>query len=324
MSVVKIKKLFLSFLIFVTIAMLVIFPAKYSKVSLDALLIWGNILIPSLFPFFFFTRLISTLDLAKPISSLLHPVTNKLYKTNGYSGYIFFISILSGYPVGSKLTFDLYEHGFITKQECNTITSFTSNSGPMFILGSVGIGMLLSKTAGFIILFSHILGAIINGLIYRNKKIVDCKGYALYDNNKVDILTDTMLNSIKSILLVGGYVVICFVIANIFIDLNIFKPISFSLNKLLGIKEEITNSLLTGIIEMTTGCKSIASLDISLKLKTIICCFLISFGGISTLLQAMSFLKKTGIKYKYFTLQKFTHSIFSTIICFLICLIIKL
>lgn len=321
----KIKKIFLGLGLLAIIAMLVVFPAKYSKISIDAILVWANVLLPTLFPFFFFTRLVSFLDLTNGISKLFDPATKKLYRVNGYSGYNFFISILSGYPVGSKLTSELYESGLINQNESKTITSFTSNSGPMFILGSVGIGMLFNKTSGYVILISHIIGAIINGLLYRGKKDNDLRiSYKILSTTQKDILSDTITSSIKSILIVGGYVVICFVVANICIDLNLFKPISVLLYKLFGIKENITNSFLTGIIEMTTGCKGIASSNMSLQLKTIICTSLISFGGVSTLLQAMSFLKKTGITYKYFTLQKITHCIFSTLVSILLCLLVKL
>jgi nucleoside recognition membrane protein YjiH len=77
------------------------------------------------------------------------------------------MSVLSGYPVGAKLTADFYEKGLITKGQACRITTFTSTSGPLFIVGTVGIGMFHSAKLGIIILLSHFIGAILNGLIYR-------------------------------------------------------------------------------------------------------------------------------------------------------------
>lgn len=317
-------KLFLTLLILVIITALIVNPKHYMEITLNSLIVWSTLLVPSLFPFFFFTRLFSSLNLTNSIAKLFQPITKRLYRCSGTSGYIFTMSILSGYPVGSKITADLYKNGLIGENEIKTITAFTSNSGPMFILGTVGIGMLLSKTAGIIILISHIFGAIINGFIYRQKNSHEKQKIKYLKTDNKDILTETMSNSIQSILMVGGYVVICFVISNIFIDLKIFNPIAMLIENIFKIDRNIVINILSGIIEMTNGCLSISSLNLSIQIKTIICCFLISFGGISTLLQAMNFLKKCGVSYKWFSLQKITHSIISTICCVLLSLIIPL
>ena len=49
--------------------------------------------------------------------------------------------------------------------------SFCSTSGPMFIIGAVGAGMFNSTFAGYIMFTSHVLGAFLNGIIYRNIKV---------------------------------------------------------------------------------------------------------------------------------------------------------
>ena len=319
----KKSKIFITLLISIIIVALIINPKHYMEITLNALIVWATLLVPSLFPFFFFTRIFSSLNLTQPIAKLLNPATKKLYKCSGSSGYIFTMSILSGYPVGSKITADLYENGSISESEIKTITAFTSNSGPMFILGTVGIGMLLSRTAGIIIFISHILGALINGFIYKRQNGKEIKIKCLQNENK-DTLTESMYNSIQSILMVGGYVVICFVLSNILIDLKIFNPIAIAIENIFKIDRNIIVNILSGLIEMTNGCLSISSTNLSLQIKTIMCCFLISFGGISTLLQAMSFLKKCGVSYKLFIIQKITHSIISTISCVLLSLFIPL
>ncbi|MBQ3494408.1 MAG: hypothetical protein IJA69_03235 [Clostridia bacterium] len=232
------------------------------------------------------------------------------------------MSILTGYPVGCKLVADLYYCGDLTKNQAKKSLCFCSNSGPMFILGSVGISMLFSKSSGYILLISHILGALINGLFYRNLKPKDDKPYEISQkqNNTENIISSSVLDSITSILLVGGMIVLCFICITIIQNINLFSPIC-SFFEIFNIDKSITNSILSGIFEITKGCLDVSNLSISSDIKTIICSFLISFGGFSTIMQAMAFVKDIT-SYKFMILQKTTHAIFSCAVCCLILLLI--
>ena len=124
------------------------------------------------------------------------------------------------------------------------MVSFTSNSGPMFILGTVGIGMLISKTAGLILLTSHIISAILNGIIFRGKKEnipYTNKMVNIEDKQKNNILNECMLNSISSILIVGGYIVICFVLTKVLINLKVISFLSFIVSKITTIPTPTLN-----------------------------------------------------------------------------------
>lgn len=126
-------------------------------------------------------------------------------------------------------------------------------------------------------------------------------------------LSSCVNDSIISILMIGGIICISFIIIELLNNLNVFYPFIYIFAK-CGISPEISSSILNGALEMTKGCLSISTCLISLKLKTILSCSIISFGGLSTILQAMSFLK-TITTYKLFILQKITHTLFATIIC---------
>ena len=158
----------LGIFIFAIIILIAINPSKYSAVAKNGIEVWAKILLPSLLPFFILTKLLASTGVVDGICSVFSPVMTKLYKCPSISCYSFFMSIITGYPVGSKLISDLYNIGKLTKNEAIKATSFCSNSGPMFILGSVAIGMFADKKMGVIILISHILGALANGLLYRN------------------------------------------------------------------------------------------------------------------------------------------------------------
>ena len=262
----------LSLLLFFVLIAMVANPETYSKVALSSLTVWATVLLPTLFPFLIYTKFLAGLGVIEPISKLLSPITSRLYNTSGISSFIYLISIMSGYPVGAKITTDLFLDGRLSRGEAKRTISFCANCGPMFIIGTVGVGFLLNKYVGYIILISHFLGAILNGLLYRK--------YALNDNYKLeaksatqnnqDFLSSTVSNSVNSMFVVGSFVVVFFIL------------IEF-LNSMLHINSSsIIGAIFNGLLEITHGCKDISLLNIPIQLKSIICCFLISFGGFAT------------------------------------------
>ena len=321
------KKLLIIFLLIILV-FLVINPEQNIDAFFMGTRVWATAVLPALFPFFFFTKFLSELNFPATIGKYLSPLTKKLYRTSGISGYIFVMSILSGYPVGAKLTSDVYEMRIINKAEASRITAYTSTSGPLFIIGTVGIGLFKSKEIGIIILISHILGAMLNGLIYRGLgKKEETKPVSSFEISKIfsnkNILEDCMFNSIRSILIIGGYVAIFFVLINILNNYNIFSPILYVLSLIFpNLDLGVTLSFFNGIIEVTRGCLDLSLATTNLKLLTILSTFLISFGGFSVHFQAYTFLKKIGISFKLYLLEKLSHAVLSTLLAFIIAIII--
>jgi len=314
---------FISILILFIILALVISPQTYIVAFSNGVLVWATILLPTIFPFLFFTKLLTDLGVIDTITKKF-TLTSKIFKVPPISGYAFLISIISGYPVGAKVVSDLYSYNFVNKEEAFKICTFTSNSGPMFIYGSVGIGMLLSRTIGLILLFSHIFGAIINGILYRNHKEEFVKINKLnnnFKNTKNFSIGDSMWDSVVSILIIGGFVCIFFVIIEIFNNLKIFLPIAIFLNSLTGIDSNIFISIFNGILEITHGCLDVNLFIESKFLSGLLCCGIITLGGLSTLLQSFVFLQKMEMRIGFFIKQKITHTMFSLIICVILLLI---
>jgi len=318
-------------LLIISLLIILIFLVVNPEQNIDAFFmgtrVWATAVLPALFPFFFFTKFLSELNFPETIGKYLSPLTKKLYRTSGISGYIFVMSILSGYPVGAKLTSDIYEMKIINKSEAFRITSYTSTSGPLFIIGTVGIGLFGNKIIGIIILVSHILGAMINGLIYRNLgKKEETKPISSYEISKIfsnkNILEDCMFNSIKSILIIGGYVAIFFVLINILNYYKAFSPFTYILSILFpNINLGVSGAFINGIIEVTRGCLDLSLATTNFKILTIISTFLISFGGFSVHFQAYTFLKKIGISFKLYLLEKLSHAVISTALAFITLLI---
>lgn len=309
-------KYLLGFFLGFIIICIAINPSKYSTFAFKGLEVWAKILVPALLPFFILTKLFSSTGITDDLSIIFKPFTNKFFKCSSDCGYIFFMSIITGYPVGSKLISDYYNSGKITRQDAIKCCSFCSNSGPMFIVGSVGVGMLLSVKIGYIMLISHIIGAILNGCLYRNYKITISKTLSSsYIDTNLNF-SESIMSSINSILLIGGVICFTFVITAVFTESTLFYNIINWLNN-IGLNGNLFKAIFSGIFEITNGCLVLSTLAINSKGLITITCFIISFGGISTMLQAFAFLKNI-ISVKLFVLMKFTHAILSSIICYLL------
>lgn len=337
------------------IILIAINPSKYSAVATSGIEIWAKILLPSLLPFFILTKLFASTGVIDGICGAFSPIMTKVYKCPSISSYAFFMSIITGYPVGSKLIKDLFDGGKLTKNEAIKATSFCSNSGPMFILGSVAIGMFANKKMGIIILVSHILGALVNGLLFRNygEKHKRIKDKNATNKNYLDLtfpnkdtntsnefieaqktlntqqsntnfiapdFSQSVISSVNSILLIGGVICFTFVILEVITSSHLYLLLLNGVEK-VGLNKQLFNAIFCGIGEITKGCLLLSSVPLSPICTYCLCTFIISFGGISTFLQSRAFLKDI-VPAKTFLLQKLTHAILSAIICAIIFVIV--
>ena len=164
-------KTFLSIFVFYVIINMIIFPEIYINQAFNGISAWAFNVLPSVLPFMFFTKVLTSLGSLNGLSRIFKRPCKFLYKTHQTSSLVFLTSVISGYPVGAKMTADLYNQGVITRMDAFKMSSFCSTSGPMFIIGAVGIGMLGNAKYGYIIFICHAVGALINGLLYRNLQI---------------------------------------------------------------------------------------------------------------------------------------------------------
>ena len=312
----KSNKLITIFLLIICI-FFIIKPSICSVASLNAISVWGLKVLPMLFPFFILTRLILNLSTFKP--NFMDKFFNKAYNTPNGSFLVFFLSVLAGYPMGAKLVSSMYENNQINNVQAKKMLSFCSVSGPMFMVGTVGVAIFNNYRVGLIILISNIIASLINGLIYRGKKEKKENNliYAPQQNTLADIVYDSLI----SILMVGAYIVLSFVIIDVIKEFKILYFITILFENLFNNDLNLIEAILTGVIEITRGSIDIYSTNVSLMVKTILTSGIIAFGGISVFLQSLGFLKNLNIKPKTLLLQKFTQGLICLIVTFVISII---
>ena len=224
--------------------------------------------------------------------------------------------------MGAKIICAYYEQNRITKQQAKHMMSICSISGPMFMIGTVGVGIFCSFKVGVVILISNIIAALINGLIHKNKS-TETVDFNNFYNKKEFNISDIVLDSLTSILMVGGFVVLSFLLIDTLISTNILPFVSNTIccvSKNL-ISKEVVQSFLCGLIEITRGVLDLSKTNLNLSTSAILSSGLIGFGGFSILFQSLAFLKKLNIKFKDVLFQKITQGILATIIAFILVII---
>ncbi len=295
-------------------------PMAYAKACLNAISVWSLKVLPLLFPFFVLTKLI--LNLSSPKESFLDKFFFKIYHTPTGSASTFFLATLAGYPVGAKLICEMHKNGQANSKQAQKMLSFCSVSGPMFMLGTVGIGLLFSFKAGIIILISNIVASLLNGLLYRGK----CEKINLekrFFNKNDSSLSACVYDSLVSILMVGAFIAISFILIELLSQLHIFEFLGKTICGVFNLKGrlDVVVSALKGTIEITGGIQSLSLTNVSLAEKTILASGLIGFGGISVLMQSISILNDLKIPVKTMLKQKFTQGLLCLIVSTLLCVI---
>ena len=295
------------------------------------LTLWASSVVPSLFPFFIGTELLYRTNFSNILGKLLTKFMRPVFNLPGESAIALILGNLSGYPIGAKLACNLLENKQCTKIEAERIIAFTNNSGPLFIVGTVGISMFYSKEIGLALLACHFLASLTVGILFRNYKknkeeiykkcqIFENKTPNISFSNLGEILGESIKNSINLILTIGGFIVLFSVIISILNESQIFNSIA-NICVNLGIPENVTKAILSGSLEVTNGLKLSSSLQSkSLTINIILSSFILGLGGISVMLQVYSIIAKQKLSIRPYIYGKFLQSIFSVIY---MCLLIK-
>lgn len=322
---------------------LVLFSSTNLVSAKNGLILWATAVVPSLFPFFVSTELLSYTNIVMYLGKWLNPIMRPLFNVPGEGAFAFLMGLISGYPVGAKIVANFMEQGIVTKDEAERLLAFTNNSGPLFIIGTVGITLFGSTTIGILLFITHILSCITVGITLRfttssklrlfnfNNSTVSSKSHYIKSNKPSinstnqnvtfstlgEALGKSITNSTSTILMIGGFVVIFSVIISILNQsgiLDILEKIVSPILNCIGFKTELIKPILSGIVELTNGVNLVANTPLKeISTNIITSSFLLGFGGFSVLLQVFSIISKSGLSIKTYTIGKILQGIFSAI-----------
>ncbi|HHV98084.1 MAG TPA: sporulation integral membrane protein YlbJ [Clostridiaceae bacterium] len=345
-KVVYIKQLALPVICTAFILCLVVLSDKALKAAASGLKLWLNVVVPSLFPFFVASDLLNTTGFVRAVGILLEPIMKPLFNVPGCGSFPFALGIVSGYPVGAKITASMRAKNMLTKTEAERLIAFTNNSGPLFIIGAVAAGMFKMPSVGLFLLLCHIAACITVGILFRfygikskrNRKLAKVSSgensasifkrfkQELFRSPSHDsqnfgtILASAIRDSIMTILSIGGFIILFSVIINLLRETGLIKAASMLLEPLLspvGISNDIITSVLSGFFEITTGTNLVSTAEATVTQKLCAASLIIGWAGLSVHSQVLSIISTTDLSIKPYLFGKLLQGIISAFYTFI-------
>ena len=225
-------------------------------------------LIPSMFPFFFLSILM-TGSLAGQTIRFLRPVA-KLCRIPEGAESLIVIGLLGGYPVGAQNIISAYHQGVLSREDAQRMAVFCNNAGPAFLFGYLGT-LFHNPIYSWILYGIQVASSLIVGWVLPGGTRVSSSGTSY----KQIPIAQALNQAIKVMGQVCGWVILFRVLIG-FLDRWLF----WVLPDQLGI-------FFTGLLDLSNGCNMLAALP-SDGLRMVMASAFLGFGGICVLLQTYS------------------------------------
>lgn len=234
----------------------------------EGVLLCIQTLIPSLFPFFFFSVLITN-----ALTGLSAPPLHKIGKMCSIprgAESLLAIGLLGGFPTGAQAVGNAYRLGQLNGSDASRMIVFCNNAGPSFLFGIIG-ALFEQWWVPWLLWILLCLSAITVGIITADQS----SDWSRVPPVKPLCITDALQLSFKSMISVCGWVIL-FRIGITFLD-----------RWCLWLLPEEIQLLISGFLELSNGCIQLATVE-SCGLRFVLAGTMLSFGGLSVTMQTYS------------------------------------
>jgi len=300
---IKFFKVFRVYLVMFAILILVANPESVISSAHKGMLVCFSKIIPSLFPFMVLSGLFVS-SLTSDSFARLGKVTYRLFGVRAAANAAFIPGLVCGYPIGAKCTCELYLSGRISKSEAESLLAFSNNSGPLFVIGAVGVGMLGSAKVGILLYIIQIICALSAAVVMRFFTSYPIKVYQKGKTVSKDFAA-CVCDSVINVLGVCGFVVF-------------FSVVNSIIEPLISIFPDWTQMWIKCIPEITNGIGSIASQNKITPLNLAAISFALGWSGLSVHMQVKSVIAKSDISMKKYYITRLVIGCASAIITYLV------
>lgn len=280
----------------------ILFPTEASSAVSNGLTLWYRSVLPTLLPFSIFSYIIIHADLYHAFFSKRTTIRQTQKAFQSVLLYPLFFGFLCGFPIGAKLLADLYESGHLKTVRISLYAAACNHFGPAFLLVYVREVKLQGQIPAAVLLLSLYLPPLVLFalLLLTDKKHVQMQEWkttglktavsGLSADKKpasrsalsFQIIDAGIINGFETMLRIAGYIVL-------------FSILAQAAAKFAGQYPSLL-SLLTGILEVTSGVDRIAQGILALPAKTCVICGIVSFGGFCGLFQTKTILRNCPFK----------------------------
>lgn len=251
-----------------------ILDAKNALVgAMDGIELCISTVIPSLFPFFVISGLLTS-SLTGRSMKLLRPLGRLLGIPCGCESLLM-IGLLGGYPVGAQSISQAHQSGQLKKKDARRMLGFCSNAGPAFLFGMCG-SIFSSALIPWVLWGVLIFSSVVVGCILPGKSSA-----SFTPASKYITISEAMASSVRTMGQVCGWVVLFRVV------------ITFFQRWFFWMLPQPLQVALKGFLELSNGCIALYKIP-SEGLRFILCGSFLAFGGVCVGMQTVSVTQKIG------------------------------
>ena len=297
--------------------MLLAHPSLACAGASQGLLLWAQVVLPTLLPFMICSGTIAALNGIPLLTGPFRPLLSGLLRLTDQGGFVFMTGLLCGYPMGAKMDSDFLSQGRISLEEARYLLAISNHPSPMFAAGFAAPRLLLPAPAPsqaqlcplWACLAALYLPIFPLALLARHiyfKKEQGC-GYSAGSLSAESLsaalpfsFDEHLMSCLETMAKIGGYIMLFSILA---LYLTVM-PLPSAVPSWL-------RPALLGFTEMTTGIQMLFQSLGPAGAPLIVASA--AFGGLSGVFQTKSVLKNAGLSIRHYISWKLLHSALSCI-----------
>lgn len=284
------------------------FPQEVFHGASEGLLLWFQIVLPTLLPFVVISNLFIHTNSIFVLSRAFGSLFQKIFRTSSDGSFAVLAGFLCGYPVGAKVTSELLLTNRITRQEALYLLSFCNNTSPMFIISYVVWQTLKDKTLLFPTVFILFLSPILCSFFFRNIHKNETKLSLSNEQSSgirfnFEMFDVCIMDGFETITKIGGYIILFSILVSLF--------------QLLPFHFVFFQNILLPMLEITNGIPMLAKSALSDVQKYVMILSLTSFGGLCSIAQTKSMIQRCNLPIIPYILEKLATAVVTSFLAFL-------
>lgn len=279
------------------------FPKETLSGATNGLLLWFQVVLPTLLPFFIITNLLIQTNSIHFISRFCGRFAQKFFGVSSSGSFAILSGLLCGYPIGAKVTADLVKENHISINEGKYLLSFCNNTSPAFITSFIVLQNLKDESLLFPTLIILYTSPILCSFIFRKIYRISRNNTAIQhmSNSNISFSFETFDNCImdafENITKIGGYIIL------------------FSILFFYGESMSIQYTL--PLLEITNGISFLARTIPSFDHLYVFSLALTSFGGLCSIVQTKTMLNKTKLPIVPYIIEKLITAMVTSLLAYL-------
>ncbi|KUO96849.1 sporulation integral membrane protein YlbJ [Ferroacidibacillus organovorans] len=335
--------LLLAILVVLFTLALVIYPEQGFTAGIAGFKVFWDVVFPSLLPFFILSELLLGLGVVNALGVMLEPLMRPLFSVPGVGAFALSMGLAAGYPMDAVITARFRKNGLCSRIEGERLLAFTNTADPLFMFGAVAVGMFQDKALGILLALAHYASSFLVGLtfkLYGRREEKSARPTARTDRHpqilkrayqemiraRVEdnrpfgkLLGDSVNDSIRTLLMIGGFIVFFAVFIKVLAIAGIAAIIGVPfvlLFHVLHMNTSLVQPLVSGIFEIDIGSAATASASAALIQKVSVVSAIIAWSGLSVHAQVASVLTQTDIRMRPYFIARVYHAVLAAVLTY--------